>query len=139
MKRKYYIPSSILLFLVACKDNEVKVQKYINVNSKDLAFLSVKQNNLNEYYTIQDFLNAFSPKLNIDKKIIEDDPPGKAIKYIVYSQNQNIRIEFYPDGFKHMADFDINRKWNIQDFEKEDVKRIDFFYRDILIETIYRY
>lgn len=138
MKRSNIIYIIYLLILLSCEKKKIKVQRYKVFNNEISQLINIEEKKLNKISTINDFLNLFELNFHIENKLIEDDPPGNAITYIAYAKNRNIKIKFYPDGFKYMKSFDINRKWNKTDFEKEDVKKIEIFYNNSLVETIIR-
>ena len=67
--------------------------------------------------------------------LIKDSKPGLATSMIVI-YSDSVEVEFIPKRFKYMKPFDVNRKWNIEDFKKERIEAIRFLKNGIITGVI---
>jgi len=135
MKIKIVILFCILLNLCSCNLDSKKFGNK-KLNDKDKLIDSISS--LNIYKFVGKNVSEFLKDKNFSKyrKIyIISDKPSVASSLDVYYYG-GIYIELIPKEFKYMNTFNEFGEWNIEDFKKEKIDKINIYKNDILIKSI---
>jgi len=124
MKIKIVILFCILLNLCSCNLDSKKFGNK-KLNDKDKLIDSISSLNIYKFVgkNVSEFLNIIS------------DKPSVASSLDVYYYG-GIYIELIPKEFKYMNTFNEFGEWNIEDFKKEKIDKINIYKNDILIKSI---
>jgi len=135
MKIKIIILFCILLNLFSCNLDSKKFETK-NLNDREKLIDSIS--NLNIYKYVGKNVSEFLKDKNFSKyrKIyIISEKPSVASSLDVY-YNGGIYIELIPKEFNYMNTFSEYGEWNIEDFKKEKIDKINIYKNDILIKSI---